>query len=117
MSILNVNQLTIAGHLTATPETFTYGSKKEQKTGCSFTLAINNRQTEETTFIRCSAFGGTAEFITKYFDKGTAAFINGQIAIRSEKSDEKTKSGKEIYKTYVSCIVDRIEFIDGKSND
>ena len=47
----------------------------------------------------------------------TAAFINGQLSVRSEKSDEKTKSGKEIYKTYVSCIVDCIEFIDGKSND
>jgi single-strand DNA-binding protein len=117
MSILNVNQLTIAGHLVANPETFTYGSKKEQKTGCSFTLAINNRQTEETTFIRCSAFGGTADFITKYFNKGSAAFINGQLSVRSEKSDEKTKSGNEIYKTYVSCIVDRIEFIDGKKDD
>lgn len=117
MSILNVNQLIIAGHLVAKPETFTYGPKKEQKTGCSFTLAVNNRQTEDTTFIRCSAFGGTAEFVAKYFDKGSAAFINGQLSIRSEKSDEKTKSGNEIYKTYVSCIVDRIEFIDGKSND
>lgn len=117
MSILNVNQITIAGHLVANPEVFTYGSKKEKKTGCSFTLAINNRQTEETTFIRCSAFGGTAEFITKYFDKGSAAFINGQLSIRSEKSDEMTKSGKAIYKTYVSCIVDRVEFIDGKCND
>lgn len=117
MSILNVNQLTIAGHLTAKPETFTYGSKKDQKTGCSFTLAVNNRVTDEVTFIRCSAFGGTADIVAKYFDKGTAAFINGQLSIRSEKSDEKTKSGKEIYKTYVSCIVDRIEFIDGKGND
>lgn len=117
MSILNVNQLTIAGHLVAKPETFTYGSKKEKKTGCSFTLAINNRQTEETTYIRCSAFGGTADFITKYFDKGTAAFINGQLSIRSEKTDETSESGYAIYRTYVSCIVDRIEFIDGKSND
>ena len=88
MSNLNLNKVVLAGRLTADPEL------KQTQSGVSvinFTLAIgrrfasrNSEQAEQQTdFITIVAWRQTAEFISKYFKKGSAICITGSIQSRS----------------------------------
>lgn len=80
---LNFNQITIAGRLTADPEL------KQTQSGISvtsFTVAVNRRakKGEEAVadFLPCVAWRQTAEFITKYFRKGSAICVTGSLQTR-----------------------------------
>ena len=67
-----MNNVALVGRLTADVELRTAGDKAF----AMFTVAVNrpfkNKETNEydADFIRCKAFGGTAEFIAKFFGKG-----------------------------------------------
>lgn len=80
---LNFNQITIAGRLTADPEL------KQTQSGISvtsFTVAVNRRakKGEEAVadFLTCVAWRQTAEFITKFFRKGSAICVTGSLQTR-----------------------------------
>ena len=80
---LNFNQITIAGRLTADPEL------KQTQSGISvtsFTVAVNRRakKGEEAVadFLPCVAWRQTAEFITKFFRKGSAICVTGSLQMR-----------------------------------
>ena len=80
---LNFNQITIAGRLTADPEL------KQTQSGISvtsFTVAVNRRakKGEEAVadFLPCVAWRQTAEFITKFFRKGSAICVTGSLQTR-----------------------------------
>lgn len=70
-----MNSVTLMGRLTSEPEL-----KRTQsgKTMLSFTLAVS-RQKDNTDFIRCTAWGKSAEFIQKYFTKGSMIAVLGNI--------------------------------------
>ena len=111
MSNLNLNKVVLAGRLTADIEL------KQTQSGvsvCSFSLAINRKYSKEenqaTDFITCQAWRGTAEFISKYFRKGSAICITGSIQTRNWKD----KNGENRYATEV--IVDEAMFVDGKND-
>lgn len=82
---------------------------------CQFTVAIDrkfkdkdgNRQAD---FINCLAWGKNAEFIGKYFNKGSRIGIVGSIQTRSYAD----KDGKTVYVTEV--VVDEAEFVESASN-
>jgi len=79
-----------------------------------FTIAVNRqfqRQGEErqADFINCKAFGKTAEFISKYFRKGSMIAVEGRIQTGSYEKD-----GNKIYTTDV--MVERCHFTGEKSN-
>ena len=110
MSTLNLNKVVLCGRLTATPEL------KQTTSGisvCNFTLAVNRRFAKENEpkadFINVIAWRQTAEFKTKYFDKGNSICIVGSIQTRSWKDDK----GNNRYATYV--IADEAMFVDGKN--
>ena len=73
-----------------------------------FSLAVDRiaKKGEKKTadFIPCVAFGGTAETIGKYCEKGKEILINGHI----QTGKYTTESGENRYTTDV--IVDRFEF-------
>mgnify|MGYP004479037181 CR=1 FL=1 len=71
------------------------------------TVAINRGKELEADFIPVTAFGKTAEFIEKYFDKGATIVIEGRIDIKSENVG--TKRNPE-YKTYASVVVEKVKF-------
>lgn len=80
---LNFNQITIAGRITADPEL------KQTQSGISvtsFTVAVNRRakKGEEAVadFLPCVAWRQTAEFITKFFRKGSAICVTGSLQTR-----------------------------------
>lgn len=109
MSTLNLNKVVLCGRLTATPEL------KQTTSGisvCNFTLAVNRRFAKENEpkadFINVIAWRQTAEFITKYFDKGNSICIVGSIQTRSWKDDK----GNNRYATDV--VADEAMFVDGK---
>ena len=110
MSSLNLNKVVLCGGLTATPEL------KQTTSGvsvCSFTLAVNRRFAKEgdqkADFISVIAWRQTAEFITKYFDKGNSICITGSIQTRSWKDSK----GENRYATDI--VADEAMFVDGKT--
>jgi single-strand DNA-binding protein len=112
MSSLNLNEVILVGRLTADVEV------KQTTSGlavCSFTLAVNRRRSSDNAqqtadFISCTAWRGTAEFIGKYFKKGSALCIKGSIQTRSWQDQQ----GQKRYATEV--IVDEAMFVDSKSD-
>lgn len=79
----------------------------------TFSVAVdrNNGAGKEKTadFIRCVAWGKTAEHLAKYFSKGKPIAIEGNI-----KTGSYEKDGKKVYTTDV--WVDKVEFVGNKGN-
>jgi single-strand DNA-binding protein len=103
-----INKTILGGRLTADVEL------KQTQSGtavCSFTLAVNRKlsRNNETDFINCTAFAKTAEFISKYFKKGSSLCIVGNIQVRSWQD----QNGNKRYATEV--VVDEALFVDGKT--
>ena len=81
-----------------------------------FTVAVNRRFKNsegnyDADFINCVAFSKTAEFISKYFKKGSAIGIIGRIQTGKYTNNE----GSTVYTTDI--VVDEAEFVEGKSNN
>lgn len=72
-----------------------------------FSLAVD-RNKEETDFIRCKAFGKTAENIANFFRKGDLIAVNGSI----QTGKYVNKEQKTVYTTDV--IVDTFAFLQSK---
>ena len=114
MASLNLNKIVLAGHLTATPEL------RQTPNGVSvtsFSIAITRRFSKSTDgaqnpnasnvdFINCVAWRNTADFITRYFKKGSAICISGSIQTRSWTDQQQQKR----YSTEV--LADEAYFVD-----
>ena len=80
-----LNRIDIMGRLTRDPE---LRHTQTQTPVASFTLAVDrdfgNRDGGErqTDFIDCVAWRQTAEFVSKYFTKGSMAVVSGRLQIR-----------------------------------
>lgn len=106
-----INNVVLMGRLVATPEL------KSTQTGVSvtsFTLAVERsyaKQGEErqADFINCVAWRNTAEFIAKYFQKGSMLAITGSIQTRNYED----KNGNK--RTAVEVVADSASFCGSKS--
>ncbi|MBE6547181.1 MAG: single-stranded DNA-binding protein [Ruminococcaceae bacterium] len=109
-----MNKVVLAGRLTADPEL------KQTQSGVpvlSFSLAINRRfaskngeqAEQQTDFINVVAWRQTAEFISKFFRKGSALCITGSIQTRSWQDNQ----GQRRYATEV--VVDDAMFVDSRN--
>ena len=83
---------------------------------CSFTVAVDrafkNANGEKVTdFINCVAWRGQAEFISKYFTKGSVIGVQGNIQTRSYTDKEGNK------RTVTEILVDRAFFVGGKDRN
>ena len=80
---------------------------------CSFTLAVDRRfsKDKQADFINCQAWDKTAEFIGKYFQKGSMIAVVGRIQTRSWED----KEGKKHYVTEV--VVEETYFTGEKKAD
>ena len=116
MSNLNLNKVVLCGRLTADPEL------KQTQNGIavvSFSLAVNRRFTRgadgqgnsQADFINCVAWRQTAEFISRYFKKGSSLCITGSIQTRTWTD---TQSGQKRYATEV--MADEVTFTSSASN-
>ncbi len=116
MSSLNLNKVILCGRLTADPEL------KQTPSGVavvSFSLAVNRRYQSKGTdgaqaqqqadFINVVAWRDRAEFISRYFRKGSALCITGSIQTRNWQDQQ----GQKRYATEV--VVDDAMFVDSKN--
>lgn len=111
MSNLNLNKVILGGRLTQDIEL------KQTPSGvsvCSFSIAVNRRtgkdQEQKTDFIDCTAWRQTAEFIARYFRKGSSICVSGSIQKRSWQD----QNGQNRYATEV--VVDEAMFVDSKND-
>ena len=106
MANLNLNKAILGGRLTTQPEL------KQTPQGVSvttFSVAVNRRgNNNEVDFINCVAWRQTAEFIVKYFKKGSSICVVGSIQTRSWNDN----NGNKRYATEV--IADEANFVDSK---
>lgn len=109
MANFNINKVILGGRLTADVE---LKQTQSGKSVCSFSLAVNRRMSQEqqADFINCTAWGKTAEFISKYFRKGSSLCIVGNIQVRNWQDQH----GNKRYATEV--VVDEAMFVDGKND-
>jgi len=86
-----LNNVSVQGRFTADPELKTTQSGKSVT---SFTLANDQNYKENAVnWLDCVAWGKQAEFITKYFKKGSQAIIQGTLQTRQyeDKNGNKRK--------------------------
>ena len=105
-----MNKVILVGRLTKDPE---LRNTQSGTAVCSFTIACDRhfvKQGEErqVDFINCIAWQKTAEFVSKYFTKGTRIALEGSIQTRTWDDNE----GKKHYATEV--LVDNVEFAQSK---
>lgn len=114
MANLNLNKVVLAGRMTADPEL------KQTASGISvlsFTIAINRRYSSkngeqgetQTDFINVVAWRQTAEFISKYFRKGSSICVTGSIQVRNWQDQQ----GQKRYATEV--VADDAMFVDSRN--
>lgn len=105
-----MNCTILSGRLTKDPETrYTQSGMAMSE----WTLAVDRRFKREgeptADFIRCKAFGKTAEFVDKYFGKGKKMDVQGRIQTGSYKN----KDGATVFTFDV--IVENVEFGESKA--
>ncbi len=114
MSSLNLNKVILCGRLCQDPE---LKQTPSNISVVSFTLAVNRRfQSKndsqggsQADFISLVAWRQTAEFIARYFRKGSAICVTGSIQTRTWQDAQ----GQKRYATEV--VVDEAMFVDSKN--
>lgn len=111
MANFNLNKVILGGRLTSDVEL------KQTQSGvsvCTFSVAVNRKYSkdgaQDTDFINCTAWRNTAEFIAKYFKKGSSICITGSIQVRSWEDT----NGNKRYATDV--VADEAMFVDSKND-
>ena len=114
MANLNFNKVILAGRLTADPELRTIPSGASVTT---FGIAVNRRNARQQTadpnqvtvdFFNVTAWRERAEFVTRYFRKGSSILIVGTIQNRTWTDQQ----GQKHYATDI--IADEVNFVDAK---
>lgn len=108
-----MNKIVLMGRLTKDPDTRYTQTNNTQVT--SFTLAVNRRFKSQgqpdADFINIVAWGKTAEFVSKYFNKGQQVGVIGRIQTRNYEKEDGTK----VYVTEV--IAEEVYFADSKKEE
>ena len=110
MASFNFNKVILGGRIARDPEL------KTTQSGLSvtqFSIAVNRKSTKEqqapqADFINVTAWRNTAEFITKFFRKGSSICIVGSLQTRS--FTDKTGSKREV----TEVVADEAYFVDSK---
>ena len=111
MANLNLNKVIIGGRLTAEPELKTTQSGISV---CSFSVAVNRRvkpgEEQKTDFFNVVAWRTTADFVARYFHKGSSICIVGTL----QNSNWTDQDGQKHYRTDI--VADEVMFVDSKSD-
>ena len=105
------NKVILIGNLTTDPEL------KQSTSGvsvCSFNIAVNRKYNKdgknEVDFITIVTWRQQAEFVAKYFKKGQAILVCGQIQTRSYTDKQNNK------RTAVEVVADEVSFVGNKES-
>ena len=103
----DLNKVILMGHMTADPEL------KQTTSGisvCSFSIGVNRRYSkadqgqQSVDFINIVAWRQQAEFVSRYFKKGSSIIVCGSIQVRSWTDN----NGQKRYATEV--VADEVSF-------
>lgn len=102
-----MNKVFFMGRLTADPE---FSQSQSGTAICKFRIAVDRtytRQGEEkkSDFFQITAFGKTAEMVSKYFIKGKPILVEGKI----QNNNYTDKDGKTQYRDAI--IADSVSFV------
>ncbi len=108
----NLNKVMLIGRLAADPE---LRRTQSDLAVTSFSVAVNrpyrkDQAQQAVDFIDVVAWRNQAEFVTKYFKKGSAIFVSGSLQVRPWKD----KDGNN--RRSVEVIADDIQFVDSKKD-
>ena len=106
-----LNTVILQGRLTDTPELKTTTTSKSVT---SFSIAVerdfSTNGERETDFINIVAWNNTAEFVTRYFNKGKQILVKGSLQVRKYQ----TQNGENRYSTEV--LAEKVYFCGDKGN-
>jgi single-strand DNA-binding protein len=105
-----MNKVILIGRITKDPE---IKLTTNQTKYTNFTVAVDRKIKDQdgqrqTDFINCVAWKQTAEFINKYFQKGSRIGVSGSIQTRNFEKD-----GQKVFITEV--LVEEAEFVESRS--
>lgn len=111
MANFNFNKVILGGRLTADPE---LRQTPQGIAVTSFSIAVNrpyskNQEQQQADFINCVAWRSTAEFITRFFKKGSSICVTGSIQTRTWNDQQ----GQKRYATDV--VVSDATFVDSRN--
>lgn len=107
-----LNKVIIMGRLTRDPDF------KQTQSGiamCKFSVAVERQFKDSKTgerltdFLDCTAFRGTAEFISRYFTKGNMILVEGNI----QNNNYTDNNGVKHYSNNI--MVENVSFCGGKN--
>lgn len=106
-----MNKTIMSGRLTKDPEVrFAAGKDGQQTAIAHFSVAVDRKikrpNEPEADFWDCTSFGKQAEFIQKYFKKGSKILLEG----RFQNDNYTNKDGQKVYRTVFIC--ETVEFGD-----
>lgn len=112
--MLELNKVLLVGNLTRDPEMRYLPSGKGV---ADLGLAVNRRwfdrnageRREETLFIDVTVWDKTAEFCSKYLQKGSAIFVEGRL--KMDTWEDRQGGGR---RSKVSVVAERVQFADSK---
>ena len=108
MSNFNFNQVFLGGRLTADPDMRT---TQDGRSVCHFRLAVARRdKSGKTDFYNATAWDRNADTVNKYFGKGSAIFVVGEI----RNSPYTDRAGVKHFADEV--VVSAVRFVDSKSD-
>lgn len=119
---MDVNRTTVAGRVVRDPD---YCTTTSGLPVCAITVASSRHWTsasgekrEETLFLRCSAFGKTAEGFKKWLVKGTEVFIEGYLHNNeyTSKTGEKRTSTELVVEKWQPCSWDQAKALLASRN-
>ena len=116
MANFNYNRVMLGGRLTGDPELRQTQSGTPMAT---FTVAVNRRirgnqqdqRQQPADFFRCITWNNSAEFVTRYFHKGSSIFVTGNI----QNNNWTDQQGVKHYSTDI--LVDDIQFVDSRTEN
>lgn len=105
-----INNVVLMGRLTAAPEL------RQTQSGvakCNFSIAVEKRRGEEkqVNFINIVCWRGTAELVSKWFDKGDMIALQGEIQTRKWTAEDGTN------RVAFEVLADKVSFTGSKKND
>ena len=110
-----MNKVILMGRLTADPEL------RQSQNGvsvCRFTVAVNRRFKNangeyDADFLSCTSWRQTAEFISRYFNKGSMIAIEGTLRTGSYQD----KNHPDVTHYTTDILVENVEFTGSKSEN
>ncbi len=107
-----LNKVILMGRLVRDPE---LNQTNSGIAVCKFTIAINRPyqkdKEKQADFINVTAWRGTAEFVSKYFNKGSIIIVEGKL----QNNDYADKDGVKHYSMQV--MADNVNFGGSKSDN